>query len=389
MHATLAYPPPTPESAHVATKASPARVVSTPVNLPRGVYSELHLHLGGAILPNILYSYLQRQVAAENGSHPLLRRFPNHEAFERFFSRKHRTLTDYLRMHTLVEEIQRSHSLRYFIQKLIRGAVLFDNLAYMELRYTPYFRTDPHLDEDQRIRQMEEVVHAIAEAASSQPQYPLVFRQILCIHSKLSSKVNRAIVELASACHGFARRGGGGRATRADTDRANGTVVAVDVAGPDVLYGPRLPEIISLLKLARKRGLHTTGHVFETAHGIHPELLPHLDRIGHGIQIPIRHPSLLRELAKRGQCLEVCPTTYIRTGTLKTYDELRVVLARCFDAGVPIVICTDNSGMHQVRLPMEFENLLVRDIIDFHQMEQCHKAAFEHAFGWDGPAREL
>jgi adenosine deaminase len=350
--------------------------------LPRGVYSELHLHLGGAILPNILYSYLRRQVGAENGKHPLLRRFPTHESFEAFFARKHKSLTDYLRMHTLVEEIQRSHSLRYFIQKLVRGAVLFDNLAYMELRYTPYFRTDGHLDEDQRIRQMEEVVQTIAEAAVSQPEYPLVFRQILCVHSKLSPKVNKAIVDLA--CHGF---GGSRRASRADA--RNGTVVAIDVAGPDELYRERLPELISLLKLARKRGLRTTGHVFETAQGIHPELLPHLDRIGHGIQIPIKHPSLLRDVAKRGQCLEVCPTTYVRTGTLKAYEDLRVVLARCFDADVPVAICTDNSGMHQVRLPMEFENLLVRDIIDFHQMEACHKAAYEHAFGWDGDPREL
>lgn len=364
----------------MATRAITATAEKQRGNLPRGVYSELHLHLGGAILPNILYSYLQRQICAEKRSHPLLRRFPNHETFEKFFARKHRTLTDYLRMHTLVEEIQRSHSLRYFIQKLIRGAVLFDNLAYMELRYTPFLRTDPHLDDDQRIRQMEEVVQTIAEAAISQPQYPLVFRQILCIHSKLPERVNRAIVDLAIA-HAPPRS--------TKSHKANGTVVAVDVAGPDVLYGPRLAEIISLLKLARKRGLHTTGHVFETAQGIHPDLLPHLDRIGHGIQIPIRHPSLLRDLAKRKQCLEVCPTTYVRTGTLKAYDELRVVLARCFDAGVPIAICTDNSGMHQIRLPMEFENLLVRDIIDFHQMEQCHKAAFEHAFGWDGPAREL
>ena len=372
----------------MASRAATTSVSSTtPANLPRGVFSELHLHLGGAILPNILYSYLRRQVGAGSGSHPLLRRFPDHESFERFFARKHRTLSDYLRMHTLVEEIQRSHTLRYFIQKLIRGAVLFDNLAYMELRHTPYFRTDPHLDEEQRIRQMEEVVQTIAEAANSQPQYPLVFRQILCIHSKLSVKVNRAIVELAVA-HAprrsttLAKRQGSGTGN-------NGSVVAVDVAGPDVLYGARIGEITGLLKLARKRGLNTTGHVFETAQGLHAELLPHLDRIGHGIQIPIRVPRLLRDLAKRGQCLEVCPTTYIRTGTLKHYDDLRVVLARCFDAGVPVAICTDNSGMHQVRLPMEFENLLVRDIIDFHQMEACHKAAFTHAFGWEGAAREL
>jgi adenosine deaminase len=361
------------------------RMAGAAGDLPRGVFSELHLHLGGAILPNILYSYLRRQIGAGggaggNGSHPLLRRFPNHERFEQFFARKRSTLPDYLRMHTLVEEIQRSHSLRYFIQKLIRGAVLFDNLAYMELRYTPYFRTDAHLDEEQRIRQMEEIVLTIAEAAVSQPQYPLVFRQILCIHSKLPARVNRAILDLAIA-HAPAKR------TRGAT--ANGTVVAVDIAGPDALYGPRIREIADLLKLARKRSLHTTGHVFETAQGLHPDLLPHLDRIGHGIQIPLRQPRLLKDLAKRGQCLEVCPTTYIRTGTLKSYDDLRVVLARCFDAGVPIAICTDNSGMHQVRLPMEFENLLVRDIIDFHQMEQCHKAAFQHAFGWEGAAREL
>lgn len=368
-----------------------------PSNLPRGVFSELHLHLGGAILPNILYSYLRRQFGAAAGTHPLLRRFTTHESFERHFARRHRTLNDYLRTHTLVEEIQRSHSLRYFIQKLIRGAVLFDNLAYMELRHTPYFRTDAHLGEDQRIRQMEEIVLTIAEAASSQPQYPLVFRQILCLHSRLPAKVNRAILDLAvehratnhattTRATTLAARGKGGAR---DERTSKGSVVAIDIAGPDALYQPRLKEFIALLKLARARGLRTTGHVFETVHGLHPSLLPHLDRIGHGIQIPIRQPSLLRDIAKRGQCLEVCPTTYIRTGTLKSYDDLRPVLARCFDAGVPIAICTDNSGMHQVRLPMEFENLLVRDIIDFHQMEACHKAAFEHAFGWDGPAREL
>jgi adenosine deaminase len=52
------------------------------------------------------------------------------------------------------------------------------------------------------------------------------------------------------------------------------------------------------------------------AEGCYPELLPYLMRIGHGIQIPLQHPDLLREIAARGQCLEVCPTTYLKTGTL-------------------------------------------------------------------------
>lgn len=340
----------------------------------RGVYSELHLHLGGAILPNILYSYIQRQAGL--GGDGLLGRFPTHERFEAFFARRRGSLGEYLKMHTLVERVQRLHSLGYFVRRLVRGAVLFDNLAYVELRYTPYLRTDEHLDEDQRIRQMAEVVHTVAEAAAAEPRYPLRLRQVLCVHSGLSARVNRAIVELA----GEARRGG---------TAGNGAVVAVDVAGPDTLYGPRVRELASLLRLARKLGLRTTGHVFETPDGMHPELLPHLDRIGHGIQIALREPRLLREIARRGQCLEVCPTTYVRTGTMKSYEELRPVFARCFDAGVAVAICTDNSGMHQVRLPMEMENLLVRDIIDFHQMEACHRAAYEHAFAWEGDPRPL
>jgi len=57
-------------------------------------------------------------------------------------------------------------------------------------------------------------------------------------------------------------------------------------------------------------------------------------RIGHGIQIPLLHPELLSELARRNQCLEVCPTTYLKTGTLS--DMLKLVFDRCFEAGVDI-----------------------------------------------------
>ena len=55
-----------------------------------GLYSELHLHLGGAILPHILYVRLQRD------RHPLLKRFPTPEKFERFFARKRHGLGDYV-----------------------------------------------------------------------------------------------------------------------------------------------------------------------------------------------------------------------------------------------------------------------------------------------------
>ena len=49
-------------------------------------------------------------------------------------------------------------------------------------------------------------------------------------------------------------------------------------------------------------------------------------RIGHGIKIPLKYPELLPEVAKRGQCLEVCPTPYEKTGTLEDMRELKIVL---------------------------------------------------------------
>jgi adenosine deaminase len=62
-----------------------------------------------------------------------------------------------------------------------------------------------------------------------------------------------------------------------------------------------------------------------------------------------------------------------------------VVFERCEAAGVDIVLCTDNAGLHNVRLPFEFENLLMQDIIDFRQLARCQEAAFRHAFAWPHP----
>jgi adenosine deaminase len=211
---------------------------------------------------------------------------------------------------------------------------------------------------------MRDVVFAVARAGR-QPEYPLILKQILCMHSRLPLDVNRAIVELAG--------------------EMSDVVCGIDLAGPDTLYAQRMPELRELFEQARALGLKTTGHLFETPNGCHPELLPYLNRIGHGIQIPLRFPELLPEVASRGQCLEVCPTTYLKTGTLKSLDDLRTVFERCEENGVDIVLCTDNAGLHNMRLPFEIENLLIQDIIDFGQLLRCQEAAFRHAFAWPHP----
>ncbi|MEM8542811.1 MAG: adenosine deaminase [Cyanobacteria bacterium P01_H01_bin.119] len=319
------------------------------------LYAELHRHLGGSVVPRVLWRYFQRNRPDISG------RFEHYLDFEDFYTRPRNTLAEYLELHTLVESVQTQEALPYFIYRLIRGAYIFENLAYLELRYTPYLRTPEHLPQYERIDKMANIIEVVGRA-SQQTEYPIVTRQILCMHSRLPSDVNRAIVDLAIEHPEY--------------------VCAVDIAGGDAHYGDRLSEIVELYRYARENGVNTTGHVYETADGCYPELLPYLMRIGHGIQIPLRHPELLREVAARGQCLEVCPTTYIKTGTLEEIDQLKVVFDRCLNEGVDIAICTDNAGLHNVRLPFEYENLLTRDIIGFDELQACQAAAFRHAFAW-------
>ncbi len=324
------------------------------------LYAELHRHLGGSVVPRILWRYFHRSESS------WANQFPEYPAFEEFYTRPRQTLDEYLELHTLVEKTQTVETLPYFIYRLIRGAYVFENLAYLELRYTPYLRTPEELSQSDRLDQMAEVVAAVGQA-SQENRYAIITSQILCMHSRLPYEVNRAIVELAAQMPEY--------------------VCGIDIAGGDAHYADRLPELIQLYEYGRSLGLNTTGHLYETTAGCYPELLPFLMRIGHGIQIPLHYPELLPQLARQGQCLEVCPTTYLKTGTLQDLTELKIVFDRCFEAGVDIAICTDNAGLHNVRLPFEYENLLTLDIISFEQLQACQDASFRHAFAWPHPER--
>jgi adenosine deaminase len=319
------------------------------------LHAELHRHLGGSVVPRVLWRYFQ-----QNHSE-IAEKFPDYQEFEDFYTRPRNTLDEYLELHTLVEGVQTPAALPYFIYRLIRGAFVFENLAYLELRYTPYLRTSDALSQSERIDQMAEIVQIVGQA-SQVTEYPIVTSQILCMHARLPYAVNRGIVELAAQFPEY--------------------VCGIDLAGGDAHYAERLQEWIQLYEYGRSLGLNTTGHLYETSEGAYPELLPYLMRIGHGIQIPLHYPELLPQVARAGQCLEVCPTTYLKTGTLKSLHQLKQVFERCFEAGVDIAICTDNAGLNNVRLPFEYENLLTQNIIGFEELQRCQEAAFRHAFAW-------
>jgi adenosine deaminase len=322
-------------------------------------FPDLHRHLGGATHPRILWGFIEKHGRETEVAARLRVRFPTYDDFYAFFNREFTDLADYLTVHHVVEELQ-SRDAGYFAYRAARGAAVFEAVDYLELRFNPYKRTPVGLPEAERLALMERVTTDIASAVKT--EFPIETPLILCMDRGFPPALNRKIVRLAAKLP---------------------EVVAVDLAGPYQGGGPTIAEWVALYAEARSLGLKTTAHMAESdPDDIHPSLFPFLDRIGHGIQIALHRPELLPELAGRGICLEVCPTTYLRTNTVQNLGELRAVFERCREAGVSISIATDNPALHGEagRLVNEYEKLVRAEAIHFDDILPLAKNGYEHAF---------
>ena len=330
-------------------------------------YADLHRHVGGAVHPKVLYGYLTTQ-GPDFGATPaerdviqgLLQRFPTYAALKEHFATRKPTLVDYLELHKLVEPLQTPAAMGYFLYRIVRGARVFEQTSLLELRFSPYLRTDPALEVPERIAAMTAVVEAIA-AGAKVPEYAVDVRIVLCLHTLLPDEINEATVDLAL--------------TRRDLVRG------LDVAGPEAPLGERLEHFIRLYKRAADHYLPTTAHLGETspAH-VHPALFPYLRRIGHGVQIPLHLPHLLPEMRQRGICFELCPSTYLQTGTFADLGPVQAVTRRLDEAGIAYCFCTDNPAFNGRYLQAEHEVALENDLIDFSGLVRCQQNAFKHAF---------
>src|SRR5215510_10685593 len=214
-------------------------------------YADMHRHVGGAVHPKVLYGYLTTH-GPDVGANPterevihrLLCRFPTYAALKEHFATRRQRLDDYLELHKLVEPLQTPATMGYFLYRIVRGARIFEQTSLLELRFSPYLRTDPALDVSQRIVAMDAVVEAIA-AGAKVPEYAVDVRLVLCLHTLLSDEINTATVELAL--------------TRRDIIRG------IDVAGPEQPLGARLDHFIRLYRQAADLYPPATAHLGDGA----------------------------------------------------------------------------------------------------------------------------
>ena len=142
-----------------------------------------------------------------------------------------------------------------------------------------------------------------------------------------------------------------------------GDVVGLDVAGPE--HRPLAP-FASLLKRGAKKGLGLTIHAGEARgpESVREALKLGATRLGHGVRAE-GDPKLMEEIRRRGIAFEMCLTSNVQTGAVRSLD--RHPLIRLLRAGHRVTLNTDDPSICGTTLVREFEEAgrLGLDGLDF------------------------
>jgi len=308
--------------------------------------AELHCHLDGSIRPATLLD-----LAAEYGATMPASTAPALRQYMKVADA--RNLEDYLaRFVTTLAVLQRFDGLERVAYELAEDAAR-EGVRYIEVRYAPVLNTREAMSLD------DAVLAAVRGLARAERDFGIVGRVIVCALRHLSPTVSLELAELAVAFRG---RG----------------VVGFDLAGGE--HGHPAAAHAAAFLYAREHDLACTCHAGEGDGAGSVRQAIHrcgANRIGHATRL-IEDPALMDYVNDRRIPLEICLTSNVQTRVASSYETHP--LRAYFDAGLPVVLNTDNRLMSDTTLTDEYAHAATHLGFTFEELGRVALTGFESAF---------
>lgn len=328
-------------------------------------FRELHLHLDGAITPQIAkkLAVLQKIELPYEG-----------EQLSRVLSvgEDCQSLNEFLQCFDLpLKLLQTKEGISeavYLVQEELKAEGLF----YAELRFAPQLHCQGGLSQPQ-------VIEAALEGLK---RSTLPCNLILCcMRGNGNEKANEETMELAGE---YIRKRKEGKAKAAlgvsektGDDLSEYGVAALDLAGAEALYPTY--KYKGLFKKAADGGIPFTIHAGEAGGAAEVACAIEMGaaRIGHGVR-SYEDPAVVRMIREKGIFLEMCPTSNRITKAVS--DMKNYPLREYLSQGIKVAVCTDDMAICRTELKKEFDYLRVLMGLTEEEKLQILKNTSEGAF---------
>jgi adenosine deaminase len=261
-------------------------------------------------------------------------------------------LSKFLGVQKLLDRPARLQRLAY---EAVENAYLNENIRVLELRYAPTFLTQ---DSSKFLANHQAIVAGVKAA---QQKYPIAVGLIGIIQRILSVDIAANVIDFA-------------------IDHKD-TFVALDLADNEEGFDskPFAPHFLR----GKKNGLKVTIHAGELPIDKSPKFVKEAvdilgaDRIGHGLHV-YRNPAIAKEMKDRNILLELCPTSNVLTGSVKSIKEHPIRILQ--EMGVPFSVNTDDPSIFNTDLNIEYGLLNKHLGFTNAEFEKINQLAAKHSF---------
>ena len=309
---------------------------------------DLHRHLEGSVRPETFIE-VSKKYGGKLPSYdldelrPLLQVDPNFCDFKSFLS-KFNIYRDFYESSDAIQEVA---------YRSVKDAAL-DNVKYLELRFSPtHFAANKKFNEADVILWMKEAI----ELASK--DYNVIVTPILTISRDFGLDMAEKTVNLVLQMQ----------------DRF---FCGLDIAGNELINSAR--PYSGLFERANDAGIGLTVHAGEAGDPVNVKEAVvdfYADRIGHGIR-SVEDEELMDLLSDRDVMLEVCITSNLHTGVVKSLNEHP--LKKIKDSKVPFCLNTDDPAVSALCLSDEYCTAVADFGFTVEDLKKMNLLALDHAF---------